>query len=59
MYIYRAIIGPLSARMVRINLNTIFCTHAEHSPTNAVYVKCYISQKGERSEFKPFIHTCH
>ena len=29
MYIYRALINALSAHIVHINLNTIFCTHVE------------------------------
>ena len=33
MYIYHALINALSARMIHINLNMIFYTHVEHSPT--------------------------
>ena len=33
MYIYHALINALSAHMIHINLNMIFCTHAEHGPT--------------------------
>ena len=33
MYIYHALINALSAHMIHINLNMIFCTHVEHSPT--------------------------
>ena len=33
MYIYHALINALSAHMIHINLNTIFCTHVEYSPT--------------------------
>ena len=32
MYIYRALINALSAHIIHINLNIIFCTHAEHRP---------------------------
>ena len=32
MYIYHALINTLSTHMIHINLNTIFCTHIEHSP---------------------------
>ena len=31
-YIYHALINALSAYMIHINLNTIFCTHVEHLP---------------------------
>ena len=34
MYIYHALIDALSAHMIHINLNMIFYTHVEHSPTN-------------------------
>jgi len=33
MYIYRALINALSAHIIHINLNTIFYTHVEESPT--------------------------
>ena len=33
MYIYDALINALSAHMIHINLNMIFYTHIEHSPT--------------------------
>ena len=33
MYIYHALVNALSAHMIRINLNMIFYTHVEHSPT--------------------------
>ena len=35
MYIYRALINALSAHMIYINLNMIFYTQGEHSPTGA------------------------
>ena len=31
MYVYHALINTLSAHMIHINLNMIFCTHTEHS----------------------------
>ncbi len=40
MYIYHALINALSAHMVHINM--IFYTHAEHSPTETIYIKYYI-----------------
>ena len=33
MYIYHALINALSPHMIHINLNIIFYTHVEHSPT--------------------------
>ena len=38
MYIYHAFIIALSAHMIHINLNMIFCTHVEHSPTKTIYI---------------------
>ena len=31
MYVYRSLINALSAHIIHINLNMIFCTHVEHS----------------------------
>ena len=31
----------LSAHMIHINLNMIFYTHVEHSPTKTIYIKYY------------------
>ena len=39
MDIYHALINALSAHMIRINLNVIFYTHVEHSPTKTIYIK--------------------
>ena len=41
MYIYHALINALSAHMIHINLNMIFYTQVEHSPTETVYIKYY------------------
>ena len=41
MYIYHALINALSAHMIDINLNMIFYTHVEHSPTKTIYIKYY------------------
>ena len=38
-YIYHALIKVLSAHMIHINLNTIFYTHVEQSPTKTIYLK--------------------
>jgi len=36
MYIYQELINALSTHMIHINLNTIFYTQAEHSPTETI-----------------------
>ena len=41
MYIYHALINALSAHMIHINLNMIFYTQVEHSPTKTSYIKYY------------------
>ena len=41
MYIYHALINALSTHMVPINLNMIFYTYVEPSPTKTIYLKYY------------------
>ena len=41
MYIYHVLINTLSAHMIHINLNMIFYTYVEHSPTKTIYIKYY------------------
>ena len=41
MYIYHALINALSAHMIHINLNMIFYTRVQHSPTKTIYKKYY------------------
>ena len=43
MYIYHALINALSAHTIHINLNAIFYTRAEHSPTKTIYIRYYIT----------------
>ena len=54
MYIYHALIKALNAHMIHINLNMIFYTHIEHSPTKAIdikyYIKKYIYKKNTRNK---------
>ena len=38
MYIYYALINALGAHMIHINLNMVFYTHVEHSPTKTIYI---------------------
>ena len=39
MYSYHALINALSAHMIDMNLDTIFYTHTEHSPTKTILHK--------------------
>ena len=57
MYIYRALISAVSAHMIHINLNMIFCTHAEHSPTKTIYIKYYTKQKTNKNALQTHTHT--
>ena len=41
MYIYHAPTNALSTHMTHINLNTIFYTYIEHSPTKSLDMKYY------------------
>ena len=41
IYIYHALINALSAHIVHINLNILFYTCVEHSPTKTIYIKYY------------------
>ena len=49
MYIYHALINALSAHIIHINLNMIFYTHVEHSPTKTIYVKYYKKQTNKNT----------
>ena len=49
MYICHALINGLSAHMIHINLNMIFYTHVEHSPTKTNDIKYYTKQKQKRT----------
>ena len=42
MYIYHALINAPSAHTIHINLNTIFYTHVEHSPTKTIYIRYFM-----------------
>ena len=41
IYIYYALIYAPSAHMIHINLNTVFYTHVEHSPTKTIYIRIW------------------
>ena len=50
MYIYHALINDLSAHMIHINLNMIFYTHVEHSPTKTISIKYYTKQTNNNNK---------
>ena len=60
MYTYHAVINALSTHMIHINLNMIFYTHVEHSPTRTIYIKYYkkIYFKTLQIHKHTHAHTC-
>ena len=44
MYIYHVFIDTLSTHMIHINLNKIFYTHVEHSPTKTIDIRYYMER---------------
>ena len=48
LYSYHALLNALSAHMIHINLNVIFYTHVEHSPTKTIYIKYYTKTNKQR-----------
>ena len=42
MSIYHALISALSAHIIHIDLNTIFYTHIEDSPTKTIHTRHYM-----------------
>ena len=57
MYIYHALINALSAHMIHINLNMIFYTHAEQSPTKTIYINYYIKNTNKMHYTHTHTHT--
>ena len=57
MYIYHALINALSAHMIHINLNMMFYTHVEHSPTKTMYIKYYKKQQQQKRSTNAHTHT--
>ena len=55
MYIYYALIDAMIAHMMRININTSFYTHAEHSPTDAIHTKDYLKEKTKSNKIKALV----
>ena len=58
MFIYHALFHALSAHMIHINLNMIFYTHVEHSPTKTIYIKYYkiIFKKKKKNALQTHTH---
>ena len=56
MYIYHELINALSTHMMHINLNMIFYTHVEHSPTKTIYIK-YTKIKNKNKGDTHFVST--
>ena len=56
MYIYHALSNALSAHIIHINLNIIFCTHVEHSPTKTIYIKYYTKQNKNKNTLQTHTH---
>ena len=56
MHIYHALINALSAHMIHINLNMVFYTHVEHSPTKTIYIK-YYTQQTTKNALQTHAHT--
>ena len=57
MYIYHVLINALSAHMMHINLNTIFYTHAEDSPTKTIYTQYMEKHTHTLTQEKAHTHT--
>jgi len=57
MYIYHALINALSAHMIRMNLNMVFYTHVEHSPTKTIYIKYSTKAKTKQTKKTHYKHT--
>ena len=51
------VINALSAHTMHINLNMIFYTHVEHSPTKTIYIKYYINTTHMRVRMRSHTHT--
>ena len=56
MYLYQALISALSAHVILINLDTIFYTHIEHSPTKTIDIRYYMETHA-RTHARTHAHT--
>ena len=59
MDIYHALINALCAHMIHINLNMIFYTHVEHSPTKTIYIKYYTETKQTKNALQTHALQTH
>ena len=57
MYIYHALINTLSVHVIHINLNMIFYTHVEHSPTKTICIKYYTPPPPKKKHYSITINT--
>ena len=57
MYIYHALINALSTHMIHINLNMIFYTCVDHSPTKTIYIKYYTKTKTHNTHTRTHART--
>ena len=44
--------NALSAHIIHFNLNMIFYTHVEHSPTKTIYIKYYFKNIYGKKNYK-------
>ena len=56
MYIYHALINALSTHMILIKINTLVYTYVEHSPTETIYIRCYM-ETYTRTQAHTHTHT--
>ena len=59
MYIYHALINALSDHVIHINLNMIFYTYIEHSPTKTIYIKYYTKNQQQQQQQKTHYKHTH
>ena len=57
MYIYHALINALSTHMIHTDLNMIFYTHIEHSPTKTIYIKYYLKHVHTHTHSLTHLHA--
>ena len=59
MYIYHVLINALSAHMIHINLNIVFYTYVEHSPTKKIffYIQYYTEKINTHAHTNTHTHT--
>ena len=59
MHIYHVLINTLSAHMIHINLNAIFYTYVEDSPTKTIYIGHYVETRTHtHTHIHIHTHTC-